>query len=141
MVNFGNVACRQTSTVVMHIRNDSDVPTVFQVHVAMIFSYKTPLFSLSLFLSLSHTHSHTLSLPQTLLHGHTLYLHKQLQLDKCSVFQCDIPSGELGAHASQTVAIRFKPHRPIPYCRRVVCLVQNQVLYTSSHLNVGMLYE
>ena len=40
MVNFGNVACGQTSTVVMHIKNNSDVPTVFQVHVAIYYSAK-----------------------------------------------------------------------------------------------------
>ena len=31
VLNFGNVACGKTSTAVVHIKNNSDVPTVFQV--------------------------------------------------------------------------------------------------------------
>lgn len=31
VLNLGNVACGKTSTAVLHIKNDSDVPTTFQV--------------------------------------------------------------------------------------------------------------
>ena len=52
---------------------------------------------------------------------------KQLQLDSTSVFHADVLCGQLPANSSKTITVYFTPHKPIPHCKKVTCLVHHQV--------------
>jgi len=182
VVSFGNVECGKSSTGVMHIKNESDVATVFQVRADTFLSHGC-LLPASITIKLdqcSHTvvkctgtryikesyklyyfsnpslspslfpFSLPLSLPLSLLPPSLppslsslllpLYLPpsfpflpspppslSQLQLDSSGVFRADVLCKWLPARSSQTIILHFNPHKPIPYCKRVTCLVHHQV--------------
>ena len=54
-------------------------------------------------------------------------IHLQLELEPGSVFRADSTCTSLPPHSTLKICIHFTPHRPIPYCKRVACLIQHQV--------------
>ncbi|KAL5489479.1 hypothetical protein EMCRGX_G018573 [Ephydatia muelleri] len=78
-ISFGNLECGKVGSGVLHIRNDSSVPAIFQ-----------------------------------------------LQIDLHGVFHAEVLCGLLGPRASQAIIVYFSPTKPIPYYRRVACLVHHQ---------------
>lgn len=100
IVSFGNIECGKASTGLVHLKNRSAVAAVFQV---ICFMHIIQYFKHSNFIL-------------------------QLQIRESSVFCCDVVSGQLAPKTSTSVSVKFIPHRPIPYCRMVSVLIQNQVL-------------
>ena len=99
-INFGNIEIGKVSTSLIHLKNKAEVSTFFQVSNIMW---------------LSHHQNCTLIL-------------MQLQIDKSSVFCCDIISGVLEPFSNITISVKFVPQAAIPYFRTVSLIVHNQVI-------------
>ena len=57
-----------------------------------------------------------------------LFLLFQFQTDpENSVFKINSVSGMLSGNSSKTVIVNFAPVKPIVYCKKMVCLIHNQV--------------
>ena len=108
-VSFGRVESGQRSSATLRITNSSSARTVFQVtswlacHICLLLC---------------------------LVSGDAFV---QFLLDPEGVFHTDVISGQLGGGESQLIAFYFTPPKPIPYHKRVTCLLLHQVTHPPIH--------